>query len=236
MAARSKRFAALVRMRKMTRNSLNIKGRFVQSLPDKGAKINNLVDKLKGLLASKQEMEDLSCKFDAIRVSVSLGDHVKESEMDSDDDDDENLGCSEDSKMTTTVVKRDETSSMASSCSKVTQSEEKPAKPKSSWDYDSAVTHSCFYKCERAKSLPIEESVQLQQEQTKHHQELVAAHAAIRLQEQLKNAEKSSSSLPKFSSRESQYKYRDVNEDKVYLQNWEPFGDSHSESGSDRED
>jgi hypothetical protein len=116
---------------------LSLDRKFIKSLPDKGEKIHTLVEKLKKLIAKREQEDDLSSKFKRINLSqdMYIGQEV-ELDSDDDDDDDDNMLVSEKDSLTPPGPPQP----AAQECVSSTQSSPKKQLSEK-WAYDSAVTH-----------------------------------------------------------------------------------------------
>ena len=120
--------------------------KFLQSLPDKGRKVSETVERLKKLIAQKERIEDTVAQFERLTVS-QLVQRTQHDTLDSDDSDN-----NVDDKMVTQSCQEDPASSeqhkeMTSkehrNMSGVNKSRNKKftsQSPGRTWDYDSAAT------------------------------------------------------------------------------------------------
>lgn len=133
----------------------------LQSLPDKGIKISETVNRLRELIIQKEKLEDTFTQFEKLTVSqlvqrtrVDLVDSTIES-----DDNDEMLVESD----------HQDTADVHKKLNKYKHEKTMDSKSSSgTWDYESAVT-SQNYKLEKSKPISLEESFKLLQEQEKRH-------------------------------------------------------------------
>lgn len=175
----------LLRQEKLLANK-----KFLQSLPDKGRKVSETVERLKKLIAQKERIEDAVAQFDRLTVS-QLVQRTQLDALDSDDSDN-----NEDDKMLTQSCQEDPASSeqhkeMTSKehswdMSGVNKSRNKQfssQSPGRTWDYESSATPPT-YKLEKAKPLSLEESFKLLQDQEKRQKDLQSQLATQKLKEQ----------------------------------------------------
>lgn len=147
----------------------------LQSLPDKGIKISETVNRLRELIIQKEKLEDTFTQFEKLTVSqlvqrtrVDLVDSTIES-----DDNDEMLVESD----------HQDTADVHQKLNKYKHEKTMDSKSSSgTWDYESAVT-SQNYKLEKSKPISLEESFKLLQEQEKRHKDLQAQQATVKLRE-----------------------------------------------------
>ena len=119
--------------------------KFLQSLPDKGRKVPETVERLKKLIAQKERIEDTVAQFERLTVS-QLVQRTQLDALDSDDsdnDDDKMLtqSCQEDPA--SSEQHKEMTSKEHRNMSGVNKSRNKKFtshSPGRTWDYDSAAT------------------------------------------------------------------------------------------------
>ena len=116
--------------------SLFIIRKFLQSLPDKGRKVSETVERLKKLIAQKERIEDTVVQFERLTVS-QLVQRTQLDALDSDDSDN-----NDDDKMHTHSCTGDPASSehhkfMANKSSNEQYSSQSPGR---TWDYESSAT------------------------------------------------------------------------------------------------
>lgn len=148
----------------------------LQSLPDKGNKVLATIERLKELIARREEFDNTVAQFERMTVSHL----VERSRQDLSESDDEISEC------------KDFASEAHEELSHAHNKKDKMSKLKSGqkkqisygkWDYESSVTPP-LYKFEKAKPVPLDQSFKLLQDQEKRYKDLQAQNATIKLKNQ----------------------------------------------------
>ncbi|XP_044183900.1 uncharacterized protein LOC114961824 isoform X2 [Acropora millepora] len=148
----------------------------LQSLPDKGNKVLATIERLKELIARREECDNTVAQFERMTVSHL----VERSRQDLSESDDEISECKDfaseaHEELSPAHNKKDEMSK--------SKSGQKKQISYRKWDYESSVTPP-LYKFEKAKPVPLDQSFKLLQDQEKRYKDLQAQNATIKLKNQ----------------------------------------------------
>lgn len=147
--------------------------KLLQSLPDKGNKVLATIERLKELIARREEVDNTVAQFERMTVSHL----VERSRQNLSESDDEISECKDfaseaHEELTHAHNKKDEMSKLKSGQKKQISYRK--------WDYESSVTPP-LYKFEKAKPVPLYQSFKLLQDQEKRYKDLQAQNATIKL-------------------------------------------------------
>lgn len=150
--------------------------KLLQSLPDKGNKVLATIERLKELIARREEVDNTVAQFERMTVSHL----VERSRQNLSECDDEISECKDfaseaHEELSPAHNKKDEMSK--------SKSGQKKQISYRKWDYESSVTPP-LYKFEKAKPVPLDQSFKLLQDQEKRYKDLQAQNATIKLKNQ----------------------------------------------------
>ncbi|XP_067056439.1 DNA-directed RNA polymerase II subunit GRINL1A-like [Acropora muricata] len=150
--------------------------KLLQSLPDKGNKVLATIERLKELIARREEVDNTVAQFERMTVSHL----VERSRQNLSESDDEISECKDfaseaHEELSPAHNKKDEMSK--------SKSGQKKQISYRKWDYESSVTPP-LYKFEKAKPVPLDQSFKLLQDQEKRYKDLQAQNATIKLKNQ----------------------------------------------------
>lgn len=148
----------------------------LQSLPDKGNKVLATIERLKELIARREEVDNTVAQFERMTVS-HLVERTRQNLSESDDEISEckDFASEAHEELTHAHNKKDEMSK--------SKSGQKKQISYRKWDYESSVTPP-LYKFEKAKPVPLDQSFKLLQDQEKRYKDLQAQNATIKLKNQ----------------------------------------------------
>lgn len=148
----------------------------LQSLPDKGNKVLATIERLKELIAMREEVDNTLAQFERMTVS-HLVERTRQNLSESDDEISE---CKEFASKA-----HEELSHAHNKKDKMSKSKSGQKKQISygKWDYESSVTPP-LYKFEKAKPVSLDQSFKLLQDQEKRYKDLQAQNATIKLKSQ----------------------------------------------------
>jgi len=128
----------------------------MRSLPDKGQKIKDMIDKLKDMISKREKADDLTAKFQKISISQRLKPKQSDTQpemLDSDDDDDDDddndngsivastMDC-ESKNTTATLPKAEVFNDLSHTENRDSSTSISNQHKKDNWSYDSAVTYA----------------------------------------------------------------------------------------------
>lgn len=149
--------------------------KLLQSLPDKGNKVLATIERLKELIARREEVDNTVAQFERMTVS-HLVERTRQNLSESDDEISEckDFASEAHEELSHAHNKKDKMSKSKSGQKKISYGK---------WDYESSVTPP-LYKFEKAKPVSLDQSFKLLQDQEKRHKDLQAQNATIKLRNQ----------------------------------------------------
>lgn len=163
----------LIRQEKLLANK-----KFIQSLPDKGNKVLATIEKLKEMMARREDLEEAVAQFEKMTVSRL----VERTRLDLSDSDDDISDARNDTSDADVHYKPRHKNNKKIS---ISHSENRQTKQMSykEWNSESSATPP-VYKLEKSKPVSLDQSFKLLQEQEKRYKDLQAENATFKLKDQ----------------------------------------------------
>ncbi|XP_068693193.1 DNA-directed RNA polymerase II subunit GRINL1A-like [Montipora capricornis] len=163
----------LIRQEKLLANK-----KFIQSLPDKGNKVLATIEKLKEMIARRDDLEEAVAQFEKMTVSRL----VERTRLDLSDNDDDISDARKDTSDSDVHYKPRHKNNKKIS---ISHSENRQTKQMSykEWNFESSATPP-VYKLEKSKPVSLDQSFKLLQEQEKRYKDLQAENATFKLKDQ----------------------------------------------------
>lgn len=150
--------------------------KFLQSLPDKGNKVLATIERLKELIARREEVDNTVAQFERMTVSHL----VEKTRQNLSESDDEISECKDFASEAHEEFSHAHNKKHEISKSKTGQKGQIFSRK---WDFESSVTPP-LYKFEKAKPVSLDQSFKLLQDQEKRYKDLQAQNATIKLKNQ----------------------------------------------------